>query len=46
MQYEQWETCAPERIKREPVWRFAGYRKALYLHDLVWDDTEAWLTDT
>lgn len=41
----EWEEAVPERIKSEPVWQFAGYRKALYLFDCIWKETEAWLLD-
>lgn len=46
MNYEQWEACVPVRIKNETIWKFAGYRKSLYLHDLVWEDTETWIKDS
>ena len=36
--YDEWEKCYPEEAKREPVWTFIGYRKALFLYDLAWKD--------
>jgi len=45
MDYETWEADVPDEIKVEPIWKFAGYRKALFLYDLIWDDTEAWMKD-
>jgi len=35
----------PEEVKNGPVWGFYGYRKALYLYDLVWEDCRWWLED-
>jgi len=44
--YEEWQEDVPERIKAEPIWKFAGYRKASFLHDLAWVDTESWIKDS
>jgi four helix bundle protein len=40
--YEEWEEQVTPEIKNGPVWKFYGYRKALFLHDLVWTDCEYW----
>ena len=45
MSYEEWEANVPAAIKSGPVWRFYGYRKALFLYDLVWEDCQWWLKD-
>ena len=45
MTYEEWEAGVHERVKREPVWQFLGYRKALFLYDLAWQDCERLMHD-
>jgi four helix bundle protein len=45
MTYEEWEAGVHERVKSEPVWRFVGYRKALFFYDLVWQDCERLMRD-
>ena len=45
MDYKTWEADVPKEIKNEPIWKFAGYRKALYLYDLIWDETDSWMKD-
>lgn len=40
--YEEWEEQVTSEIKNGPVWKFYGYRKALFLYDLVWTDCEYW----
>jgi four helix bundle protein len=43
--YEEWEEDVAEKIKTGPVWKFFGYRKALFLYDLVWVDCDHWQKD-
>jgi four helix bundle protein len=45
MTYEEWEEQVAPEIKEGPVWKFYGYRKALFLYDLVWADCEHWQKD-
>ncbi len=45
MTYEEWEQQVHQRVKSEPVWSFFGYRKALFLYELVWKDCDKLLTD-
>jgi four helix bundle protein len=35
----------PESIKRDPLWNFQVYPKALLLSDLVWEDTDRMVKD-
>jgi len=45
MTYEEWEAGVHERVKKEPVWQFLGYRKALFFYDLAWQDCERLMRD-
>jgi len=45
MTYEEWEVQVHKRVKREAVWQFLGYRKALFFYDLVWRDCERLIRD-
>jgi four helix bundle protein len=40
MTYEEWEASVHVRIRQETIWQFFGYRKALFLYDLAWEDCE------
>jgi four helix bundle protein len=39
MTYDQWEADVPREIKGDSLWRVEAYRLALFLSDLVWEDT-------
>jgi len=43
--YEEWLVQVPESIKRDPLWNFRVYPKALLLSDLVWEDTDRMMKD-
>jgi len=45
MTYEEWEANVHARVKQEPVWHYLGYRKALFLYDLVWQDCATMMQD-
>lgn len=45
MTYEGWEKEVASEVKEGPVWKFYGYRKALFLYDLVWADCDHWQKD-
>ncbi|HOT92974.1 MAG TPA: four helix bundle protein [Anaerolineae bacterium] len=38
--YETWMKNVPQAITAEDMWKFYGYRKALFLFDLCWTDCE------
>lgn len=43
--FEQWQKSVPETIWSEKFWLLIAYQKALYLYDLIWNDTQAWIRD-
>ncbi len=45
MRYEEWLAQVPEALKRDPIWKFDAYPKALLLFDLAWEDCEKLLRD-
>jgi four helix bundle protein len=45
MTYQKWKARVHERVKKEPVWQFLGYRKALFLYNLAWKDCEKLMQD-
>jgi four helix bundle protein len=40
MNYMEWERYVPEAIRQESLWSSVGYRKALFLYDICWQDCE------
>ena len=45
LNYEEWLAQVPESVRRDPLWDFQVYPKALLLSDLVWEDTDRMLKD-
>ncbi len=43
--FENWQKTVPETIRSEKFWSLIAYQKALYLYQLLWDDTEEWRKD-
>ncbi len=41
--YETWQAQVPQEMKQEALWKFYGYRKALFLYDICWRDCEGLL---
>ncbi len=44
--YEEWLEQVPESIKKDPLWNFQVYPKALLLADLAWEDTGQMMRDS
>jgi four helix bundle protein len=45
MEFGAWLSKVPESLKKDPIWNFAAYPKALLLSDLVWEDSAKLLED-
>lgn len=45
MASEEWQREVPESFKRDPLWNFEVYRKAMFIADLAWVDCDKLLTD-
>jgi four helix bundle protein len=43
--YDEWLEQVPERIQKDSLWSFVTYRKALFLADLAWFDSEKFQND-
>jgi four helix bundle protein len=45
LNFEEWQKTVPETVRSEKFWSLIAYQKALYLYDLLWQDTEIWMKD-
>jgi four helix bundle protein len=43
--YEEWCEQVPTSIRQDPLWEFETYRRALFLSDPAWFDSEKLLKD-
>jgi len=43
--FEEWQKTIPESIRSGKFWSLIAYQKALYLYELLWQDTEEWRKD-
>ena len=43
--FEDWQKTIPESIRSEKFWLLIAYQKALYMYELLWQDTEDWRKD-
>ncbi len=43
--FEEWQKTVSDAIRSEKFWSLIAYQKALYLYDLLWQDTGPWLRD-
>ncbi len=45
MTYEEWMRDVPDNFKRDARWKFETYRKAMFVADLAWFDSEKLLAE-
>lgn len=45
LNFAEWQKTVPDAIRSEKFWALIAYQKALYLYDLLWQDTGIWLKD-
>lgn len=45
LSFEDWQKIVHESIRSEKFWSLIAYQKALYLYNLLWNDSERWLKD-
>lgn len=45
LSFEAWQKTVHESIRSEKFWSLIAYQKALYLYNLLWNDSERRLKD-
>ncbi len=45
MKFEEWVMTVPDSLRLDPLWQFKVYPKALFLYDLLWEDTGCMMKD-
>src|SRR5574341_1714432 len=45
LSFEAWQKTVHDSIRAEKFWSLIAYQKALYLYNLLWNDSEGWLKD-
>src|SRR5512136_2764216 len=45
MTYQEWLETVPDDLKRDSLWQFNIYPKAVFLYDLLWEDCECLMKD-
>ena len=45
MTYDEWLATVPENLKRDSLWQFQVYPKAMFVYDLLWGDCEVMMKD-
>ena len=45
MTYQEWLATVPDYLKRDSLWQFNIYPKAVFLYDLLWEDCECLMKD-
>jgi hypothetical protein len=40
LSFEIWQKTVPDTIRLEKFWSLIAYQKALYLYDLLWQETD------
>jgi four helix bundle protein len=45
MEYQEWESAAPEILKQDSLWKVTAYRYAAFLSDLCWQDVSTLMND-